>query len=74
MIIVTKNLFLRGQPYRKLRDRQLGPFTIEEHIKKRGCRLKQPTTIRSHPVFHVINNLRPGPTTSVRPAVLGTAT
>jgi transposase InsO family protein len=28
--VVTTNLFLRGQPNRKLRDRQLGPFTMEE--------------------------------------------
>jgi hypothetical protein len=25
---VTTNLFLRGQPNKKLRDRQLGPFTV----------------------------------------------
>jgi hypothetical protein len=30
--VVTKNLFLRGQPNRKLRNRQFGPFTIEEQI------------------------------------------
>jgi hypothetical protein len=32
--VVTKSLFLRGQRNRKLRDRQLGPFTIEEQIGK----------------------------------------
>jgi hypothetical protein len=30
--VVTANLFLRGQPNRKLRDRQLGPFTMHEQI------------------------------------------
>jgi hypothetical protein len=34
MSVVTANLFLRGQPNRKLRDRQLGPFTVEEQIGK----------------------------------------
>jgi hypothetical protein len=28
--VVTTNLFLRGQPNMKLRDGQLGPFTVEE--------------------------------------------
>jgi hypothetical protein len=27
--IVTESLFLRGQPIRRLRDRELGPFTVE---------------------------------------------
>jgi hypothetical protein len=31
---VTNNLLLRGEPNMKLRDRQLGPFTIEEHMEK----------------------------------------
>jgi hypothetical protein len=30
--LVTKHLFLCGQPSKKLRDRQLGPFIVEEHI------------------------------------------
>jgi hypothetical protein len=30
--VVTKNIFLRGQSNRKLRDRQLGPFTNGEKI------------------------------------------
>jgi hypothetical protein len=28
--IVTTNLFLRGQPDRKLRDKLLGPFSVEQ--------------------------------------------
>jgi hypothetical protein len=66
--VVTTNLFLRGQPNRKLRDRQLGPFTMEEQIVNHSYRLKLPATIRLHPVFHV-NNLRPCSTASLRPAV-----
>jgi hypothetical protein len=56
--VVTKNLFLRGEPNKKLRDRQLGPFTMEDQIVKSSYKLKLPTTIRLHPVFHV-KNLRP---------------
>jgi hypothetical protein len=66
--VVIANLFLRGQPNRKLRDRQLGPFTVEEQIGKHSYRLKLPATVRLHPVFHV-NNLRPCATAPLRPAV-----
>jgi hypothetical protein len=66
--VVTANLFLRGQPNRKLRDRQFGTFTLEEQIGKHSYRLKLPATVRLHPVFHV-NNLRPYSTAPLRPNV-----
>jgi hypothetical protein len=66
--VVTANLFLRGQPNRKLRDRQLGPFSVEEQIGKHSYRLKLQATVRLHHVFHV-NNLRPCSTAPLRPAV-----
>jgi hypothetical protein len=65
---ITANLFLRGQPNSKLRDMQLGPFTMKEQIGKHIYRLKLPATIRLHHVFHV-NNLRPRFTVPLRPAV-----
>jgi hypothetical protein len=68
VLVVTTNLFLRRPPNRKLRDRQLGPFTMEEQIGKRGYRLKLPATVRLHNVFHV-NNLRPCSTAPLRSAV-----
>jgi hypothetical protein len=66
--VVTTNLFLRGQPSRKFRDKQLGPFTVEEQIGKHSYILKLPATVRLHLVFHV-NNLRPCSTTPLRPVV-----
>jgi hypothetical protein len=36
VIVVTEHVFLRGQPNRKLRDRQQGPFLVEEQIGKHG--------------------------------------
>jgi hypothetical protein len=66
--VVTKNLFLRGQPNKKLRDRQLGPCTIEEHIGKHIYILRLLATIRLRPIFHA-NNLRPCYRASLRPAV-----
>jgi hypothetical protein len=66
--IVTTNLFLRGQPNKKLRDRQLGPFALEEQIGKHNYKLKLPATVRLHHVFHV-NNLRPCSTAPLRLAV-----
>jgi hypothetical protein len=52
----------------KLRDRQLGPLTMEEQIGKHICRLKLPATIRLHLVFHV-NDLGPCSTALLRPDV-----
>jgi hypothetical protein len=66
--IVTTNIFLRGQPNRKLRDIQLGPFTVEEQIGKHIYRLKLPATVRLQLVFHV-NNLRPCSTVPLRSGV-----
>jgi hypothetical protein len=66
--VVTANLSLRGQPNRKLGDRQLGPFSVEEQIGKHRYMLKLPSTLRLHHVFHV-NNLRPCSTAPLRPAV-----
>jgi hypothetical protein len=65
--VVTTNLFLRGQPNRKLRDKQVGPFTWEEQIGKHNYRLTLLATVRLHPVFHV-SNLRPCSTAPLRPA------
>jgi hypothetical protein len=65
--LVTKNLFLCGQPNEKLRDQQLGPYT-SEHIGKHSYILKLPATVRLHPIYHV-HNLRPCSTTSLRLAV-----
>jgi hypothetical protein len=65
---VTSNLFLRGQPNRKLRDTQLGPFTMEERIGKHSYILKLLAIVRLHHVFHV-NNLRPCSTAPLRPDV-----
>jgi hypothetical protein len=68
VLVVTTSLFLRGQPNRKLKDRQLGPFTMQQHIGKHNYRLKLPATVRLHVVFHV-NNLRPCSTAPLRPVV-----
>jgi hypothetical protein len=66
--VVTTNRFLRGQPNRKLRDRQLGPFSVEEQIGKHSYILKLPATVRLHHVFHV-NKLRPCATAPLRQVV-----
>jgi hypothetical protein len=66
--VVTTNFFLRGQPNRKLIDKQLGPFTMAEQIGKHSYILKLPAKVRLHNVFHV-NNLRPCSTAPLRPSV-----
>jgi hypothetical protein len=52
----------------KLRDRRLGPFTVEEQIGKHNYILKLRATIRLHHVVH-LNNLRPCSTAPLRPAL-----
>jgi hypothetical protein len=53
----------------KLIGRQLGPFSVEEHIGKHKYISKLLATIHLHPVFHV-NNLRPCSKASLRLAIL----
>jgi hypothetical protein len=52
----------------KLRDRQLGPFNVEEPIGNYTYRLKILAALRVHSVFHV-NNLRPCYGAPLRPTV-----
>jgi hypothetical protein len=59
VIVVTKNLFLRGQPNRKLRDRQFGSFIVGEQVGKHSYKLKLPTTVRLHPLFHALRHVVP---------------
>jgi hypothetical protein len=66
--VVTTNIFLRGQPNKKSRDRQLGPLTMEEQVGKHIYILKLPSTVRLHPMFHA-SDLRPCSTAPLRPAV-----
>jgi hypothetical protein len=68
VLVVITNLFLRGQPNMQLRDKQLGPFTVDKKIGKHSYRLTLPATVRLHHVFHV-NNLRPCSTAPLRPSV-----
>jgi hypothetical protein len=63
--IITKNLFLREHHNMKLRYRQLGPFTSEEHIGKHIYIMKLRATLRLHAVSHVVNSLRPCSTASL---------
>jgi hypothetical protein len=71
MSLVIKNLVLRGQLNRKLLDRKLKPFTVEEQIGKHIYILKLQAGVRLHPTFHV-NNIRPYSTPFLRHAVLVT--
>jgi hypothetical protein len=66
--IVTKNSFLRGQPNKKLRDRQLGPFSLEKQIGISETRLQIETANSNMLTPNVSrSNLRPCSTTSLRP-------
>jgi RNase H-like domain found in reverse transcriptase/Reverse transcriptase (RNA-dependent DNA polymerase)/Integrase zinc binding domain/Integrase core domain/Chromo (CHRromatin Organisation MOdifier) domain/Retroviral aspartyl protease len=41
------------RPSRKLADRYLGPFPVERKISTHAYRLRLPSSMRIHPVFHV---------------------
>lgn len=72
--VITKLLFIKGQPNKKLKDKQIGPFEIIEKIGQHSYKLRMPPTSKLHPVFHV-NSLRPCPTAPLRatvPVVTGT--
>jgi hypothetical protein len=43
----------RKRPSQKLKDKFLGPFSVVERVGQLAYRLKLPTRMRIHPVFHV---------------------
>ena len=49
----TTDLHIVGQPSKKFRDRWLGPFEVTAVISPVAYKLRLPSTMRIHPVFHV---------------------
>jgi transposase InsO family protein len=52
VMLSVKNI-PQARPSRKLSDRFLGPFEVEEPVGHQAYKLKLPQTMRIHPVFHV---------------------
>lgn len=50
--LVTTNIKTK-RPMKKLDDKKIGPFTITEKVSSHAYRLKLPSTMKIHNVFHV---------------------
>ena len=53
VLLSMKNLVFKERPVKKLVDRYVGPYTIEEVISTNAVKLWLPTSMRIHPVVNV---------------------
>jgi len=58
MLLSTKNLVFKERPVKKLVDRYIGPYTIEEVVSTNAVKLRLPTSMRIHPVVNVSQIVR----------------
>ena len=58
VLLSTKDLVFKERPARKLVDRYIGPYTIEEVISTNAVKLRLPTSMRIHPVVNVSRIVR----------------
>ena len=53
VLLSTKDLVFKERLVRKLVDRYVGPYTIEEVVSTNVVKLRLPTSIRIHPVVNI---------------------
>ena len=53
VMLSTKDLVFKERPARKLVDRYVGPYTIEEVVSTNAVTLRLPTLMRIHLVVNV---------------------
>jgi len=53
VLLSTKDLVFKERPSKKLMERYVGPYTIEEVISSNVVKLKLPSSMRIHPVVNV---------------------
>jgi len=53
VLLSTKDLVFKERPVRKLVDRYVGPYTIEEVVSTNAVKLRLPISMRIHPVVNV---------------------
>ena len=58
VLLSTKDLMFKERPARKLVDRYVGPYTIEEVVSTNAVKLRLPTSMRIHPVVNVSRIVR----------------
>ena len=58
VLLSTKDLVFKERPARKLVERYIGPYAIEEVISTNAVKLRLPTSMRIHPVVNVSRIVR----------------
>ena len=53
VLLSTKDLVFKERPVRKLTERYVGPYEIEEVVSLNAVKLRLPASIRIHPVVNV---------------------
>ena len=53
MLLNTKDLVFKERPVRKLMERYVGPYEIEEVVSSNAVKLQLPASMRIHPVVNV---------------------
>ena len=58
VLLSTKNLVFKERPSKKLIERYVGPYAIEEVVSSNAVKLKLPHLMRIHPVVNVSQIVR----------------
>jgi len=58
VLLSTKDLVFKERPVKKLVDRYVGPYIIEEVVSTNAVKLRLPTLMRIHPVVNVSRIVR----------------
>jgi len=57
-MLSTKNLVFKKRPVKKLTERYVGPYVVEEIVSKNTVKLKLLTSFRIYPVVNVSRVVR----------------
>ena len=53
VLLSTKDLVFKERPTKKLTERYMGPYVIEEVVSSNVVKLRLPSSMRIHPVVNV---------------------
>ena len=58
VLLSTKDLVFKERPSKKLMERYVGPYAIEEVVSSNAVKLRLPSSIRIHPVVNISRIMR----------------
>jgi len=58
VLLSTKDLVFKERPSKKLTERYVGPYTIEEVVSSNTVKLRLPSSMRIHPIVNVSRIVR----------------